>query len=299
MRSVSYERIANGVLVSSEIKGRVISAETKDEDLIMIVKMTGSRPSKVRATIRGCGITDPFRIIGASVEAVGEYSELMPADDPGCFDYRLYMRSRGICVSFKAYSFEITDTGDSIPVRIRRHLYRAREDFISRFDDETAGFIRGIIFGDKSGIDEDTIREFNENSTGHILAVSGLHVGFLYGLLRFLTGRRRSRKVSAMIIAILIMYGEMTMWSPATIRAMIVMSISLLSLHFERRSDLLTSVSLAALLIFLKEPYQLFNAGFQLSFMAMCGIAFFTKPISRFTGEALGVMLAVQMGLFR
>ena len=296
MRSVSYERIANGVLESSEIKGRVISAETKDEDLIMIVKMTGSRPSKVRATIRGCGITDPFRIIGASVEAVGEYSELMPADDPGCFDYRLYMRSRGICVSFKAYSFEITDTGDSIPVRIRRHLYRAREDFISRFDDETAGFIRGIIFGDKSGIDEDTVREFNENSTGHILAVSGLHVGFLYGLLRFLTGRRRSRKVSALIIAILIMYGEMTMWSPATIRAMIVMSISLLSLHFERRSDLLTSVSLAALLILLKEPYQLFNAGFRLSFMAMCGIAFFTKPISRFCGEALGVMLAVQMG---
>ena len=77
---------------------------------------------------------------------------------------------------------------------------------------------------------------------------------------------------------------------------MIVMCINLLSLHFERHADLLSSVSLAAFLILLKEPYQLFNSGFQLSFMAMCGIAFFTKPISHFCGEAIGVMMAVQMG---
>lgn len=296
IRSISYERTAIRALENSEISGRVMTAEIKDEDLIMLIRMTGDGPPKVRVTIRGCGVTEPFEIIGAVIEAVGEYNEIMPADDPGCFDYRLYMRSKGVCVSFKAYSFEITDEGRSIPVRVRRHLYRSREDFISRFDGETAAFIRGIIFGDKSEIDEDTVREFNENSTGHILAVSGLHIGFLYGLLRILTGRRRNKAVSALIIVILIMYGEMTMWSPATVRAIIVMSISLLSLHFERQADLLSSVSLAAFLILLKEPYQLFNAGFQLSFMAMCGIAFFTKPISRFSGEALGVMLAVQMG---
>ena len=296
IRSISYERTAIKALESSEIRGKVMTAEIKDEDLIMLIRRTGDGPSKVRVTIRGCGVTEPFEIIGASIEAVGEYNEIMPADNPGCFDYRLYMRSKGVCVSFKAYSFEITDAGSSIQTRIKRHLYRSREAFISKFDSETAAFIRGIIFGDKSEIDDDTVREFNENSTGHILAVSGLHIGFLYGLLRILTGRRRNKVISALIIVILIMYGEMTMWSPATIRAIIVMSISLLSLHFERQADLLSSVSLAAFLILLKEPYQLFNAGFQLSFMAMCGIAFFTKPISRFSGETLGVMLAVQMG---
>ena len=296
IHSISYERTANRALKSADIRGKVISAEIKDEDLVMIVKRTDIGPSKAKVTIKGCGEAEPFAIIGAAIEAVGEYSEIVPADDPGCFDYRLYMRSRGVSISFKAYSFEITDPGNSLTVRLRRQLYRSREEFINIFDDETAAFIRGIIFGDKSEIDEDTVREFNENSTGHILAVSGLHVGFLYGLLRVLTGRRRSRKVSALIIAVFIMYGEMTMWSPATMRAMIVMSISLLSLHFERQADLMTSVSLAAFLILLKEPYQLFNGGFQLSFMAMCGIAFFTKPISRFSGETLGVMLAVQMG---
>ena len=294
LRSASYDRIEAHAFESNSISGRVILAESKDDDLVMTVRRKGDGPSKVRVTVKGCEATADLP--GASIEAVGEYSGIMPADDPGCFDYRLYMRSKGICVSFRAYSFEITDPGSTIPVRVRRRLYRSREEFISRFDGQTAAFIRGVIFGDKSEIDEDTVKEFNENSTGHILAVSGLHIGFLYGLLRTLTGKKRSRALTAVVIAVLIMYGEMTMWSPATVRAVMVMSISLLALHFGRMSDLLSSLSLAALLILLKEPYQLFNSGFQLSFMAMCGIAFFTKPVSAVTGRALGVMISVQLG---
>lgn len=307
IRYAVYGRISSAVPESGAVRGRVISAQTKDDDLKIVLRRTDGIRSKILLTVSGCAQKDEdagseaeteaaFELAGAVIEASGEYKSIVPADDPGCFDYRLYMKSKGICVSLKAYSFEIIDPGDSFPISIRRRLYRSREAFIGRFDEGTAGFIRGVIFGDKSEIDEDTVREFNENSTGHILAVSGLHVGFLYGLLRALTGRRRGFVISAVIIAVIIMYGEMTMWSPATVRACIVMSISLLSLHFRRPFDLLTSVSLAALLILIKEPYQLVNSGFQMSFMAMCGIAFFTKPIASVTGEALGVMLAVQAG---
>ena len=300
-RSAYYDSVATSLSGSGTIRGRVISAETKDDDLIMIIRSEGIRSQKVRLTVHGfvdedAGTQDLCGHIGSVIEAVGEYNELMPADDPGCFDYRLYMRSRGVAVSFKAYSFETVDPGRQIRFRYKRFLYRSREAFLARFDTETAGFIRGVIFGDRSEIDEDTVREFNENSTGHILAVSGLHIGFLYGLLRTMTGRKKNKWASALIIAVVLMYGGMTMWSPATTRACMVMGISLLSIHFRRPFDLLTSVSLAALLILLKEPYQLFNSGFQMSFLAMCGIAFLKKPISTVTGEAIGVMLAVQAG---
>lgn len=300
-RSAYYDGIESSLSGSATIKGRVISAETKDNDLIMIIRSEGERHSKVRLTVKDFVTEDTYteeicRHIGSVIEAAGEYKEMMPADDPGCFDYRRYMRSRGVAVSFKAYSFETTDPGAQIRFRYKRFLYRSRESFLSMFDAGTAAFIRGVIFGDRSEIDDDTVREFNENSTGHILAVSGLHIGFLYGLLRAMTGRKRNRWASALIIAAVIMYGGMTMWSPATSRACIVMGISLLSLHFRRPFDLLTSVSLAALLILAKEPYQLFNSGFQMSFLAMCGIAFLKKPISSVTGEALGVMLSVQAG---
>lgn len=183
------------------------------------------------------------------------------------------------------------------PGRIRQTLYESRDMFIDRFDEETGAFIRGVIFGDKGDIEEELIDEFNDNQTGHILAVSGLHIGFLYSLLRLLTGRRRTKTVTVLIIAILLLYGEMTMWSAPTVRACIVMIVSLLAVHLKRRADLLTSVSLAAFLILTFDPYQLFKAGFQMSMLTMASIAILTKPLSMKLGETLGMMTAVQAGI--
>ena len=189
------------------------------------------------------------------------------------------------------------ETGDDAPGVLRQTLYHSRDRFVSYFDEETGSFIKGVIFGDKSDIDDEIINEFNNNQTGHILAVSGLHIGFLYSLLRFLTGKKRTRTVSAMIILVLMLYGEMTAWSAPNVRACIVLSINLLAVHFRRKADLLTSVSLAAFLILSFDPYQLFEAGFQMSMLAMTSIAILTKPVSMKLGETLGMIIAVQAGI--
>lgn len=317
IRARSYNAAMSYIADRDTVSGSVITVSVKDDKIKLIVKNRHSGPRRVLVTLdeaasersaenaRACtseafaeayARTGAFAYTGMVIEARGEYTEIPSADDPGCFDYSLYMKSKGVTVRFKAYILEVTDAEIPLSSRIRLSLFSARERFISRFDTEMQGFIRGVIFGDKSEIDEDILEEFNSNSTGHILAVSGLHVGFLYGLLRFLTARRRTLPVSLMIIAVILLYGEMTMWSPATVRACIVMTISLCSAHFRRTSDLLTSVSLAAFLILTYQPYQLFNSGFQLSFLALCGIAFLTRPIASVTGEAIAVMLAVQAG---
>ena len=314
-RSLSYDAALTYLHDQDHVKGKVTSVSVKDDKVRLIIKNRDAGPAKVLVTLDedaversvqqdGDGtindganvLTEAYGYIGATIEARGEFAELSSADNPGCFDYSLYMKSKGVTVRFKAYIIESCDSKISLSTRTKRFLYDTRESFISRFDGETQGFIRGVIFGDKSEIDEDILEEFNNNSTGHILAVSGLHVGFLYGLLRFMTARRRTLPVSALIIAVILLYGEMTMWSAATVRACIVMTISLCSAHFRRCSDLLTSISLAAFLILSYQPYQLFNSGFQLSFLALCGIAFLSAPIAAVAGETVAVMLAVQIG---
>lgn len=293
-----------------QLRGRVISADIRDDRLRMTVRKTDEpcRGMKLQLSLthysrhplydESGAETDmqAYDMSGAAIIARGEFIETMPADDPGCFDNRLYLRAKGVCLYFKADGVDIEDSSADITGRLRRGLYRSREEFLKYFDEETSGFIRGVIFGDKTEIDEETVREFNINSTGHILAVSGLHVGFLYALLKMLTGRRRTRAVSLCVIFALITYGEMTMWSPATLRACIVLSVSVLAVHFRRPFDLLSSVSLAALIILVYQPYQLFDPGFRLSFLAMSGIAFFSKPLSTAFGEVLGAMMAVQLG---
>ena len=335
IKHIAYNSSVSLVHDKNYIRGKVISVTVKDDRVQLIIRNDDAGPVKVLVTldeyaaVRSYGRFDELgasvdfdadmdnddsvdndlpeeykafealgadSYIGETVEARGEYTEFPSADDPGCFDYSLYMKSKGVTMRFKAYILEVTDAGIPMSARVRRYLYRSRESFIRQFDADTQGFIRGVIFGDKSEIDEDLLEEFNNNSTGHILAVSGLHIGFLYGLLRFLTAQKRTIPVSILIIAVILLYGGMTMWSPATVRACIVMTVSLLAVHLRRCSDLLTSISLAAFLILTFQPYQLFNSGFQLSFLALCGIAFLTPPIASLTGEAIAVMLAVQLG---
>ena len=291
------------------LSGRVVSAVTKDERLELVVR-TGREngmPRKVKLILRDYPshpATDEtgsiiyenaYELTGTHVKAGGEFRDPPGADDPGVFDQRLYLRAKSTPVTFRANGIDVTDEGGRL-ASFRRYLFSTREDFISLFDDETAGFIRGAVFGDKREIDEDIIKEFNANSTGHILAVSGLHMGFLYALLRTLSGRRKTAGISAAIIAVITVYGEMTLWSPATVRACMVMSLSMISVHFRRPFDLLTSVSLAALIMLVIQPYQLFDTGFRMSFLAMSGIAFMTKPLSSLAGEGLGMMLSVQAG---
>lgn len=314
-RSLSYDAAMTYLHDQDYVKGKVTSISVKDDKLRLIIKNIDAGPAKILVTLDEDAVerslqqavqgkttaeanlqTVACRYIGATIEARGEFAEIYSADNPGCFDYSLYMKSKGVTIRFKAYFIETCDSKASLSTRMKRWLFKIRESFISRFDSDTQGFIRGVIFGDKSEIDEDILEEFNNNSTGHILAVSGLHIGFLYGLLRFMTARRRTLPVSAIIIAVILLYGEMTMWSAATVRACIVMTISLCSAHFRRCSDLLISISLASFLILSYQPYQLFNSGFQLSFLALCGIAFLSAPIAAVTGETIAVMLAVQIG---
>ena len=287
------ERYVTG---STRVMGTVINCVPSGEKIRLTLRSRDLWHPKVLVTLKSYDEeTGPAGLYGAEIEAYGQYRDIEPASDPGCFDYGIYLRGRGTGLLFGAEGIRIAGKSESILILCRKYLYGMREDFISLFDDDTSGFIRGVIFGDKRDIDEELINEFNQNSTGHILAVSGLHMGFLFGLLKVLTGRRRTPALSFIVIAVLVIYGEMTMWSSATVRACLVTAASIISIHVRRRFDLLTSVCSAAFCILAAEPYQLFDAGFQLSFLAMTGISIVTRPIASVTGDAIAAALAVQL----
>lgn len=286
-------------------KGRIISAEDKGDYLrftVRVGKDKKGRSCKAIADYKSYfgaeGDVSKGNIaeyIGKKTVIYGQLSELREADNPGCFDYRDYMRSRGIAYRIKATHME-TEPGDTYIWRLRRGFISARERFLSNFDEESGNFLRGLVFGDKSEIDEDILKEFQLNSTGHILAVSGLHIGFLHSLLRLLSARKRSWPASLLVISVMIIYGEMSMWSSSVIRAVMVISLSILSVNVRKRFDLLTSLSAAAFLILLMRPYMLFNSGFQLSFGAMTSIALFSERLKRYFGNLAGAALSVQIG---
>lgn len=240
---------------------------------------------------------DIYNMLGTNITAYGNLRKPENQSNPGCFNYRIYQYSRGISHNFSAKYIKINDTSDNLFWKYKRRVYRTRDSFLSYFRSQERAIVKGIIFGDKSEIDEDTIEEFNANSTGHILAVSGLHVGFLFALLRFLTKKRKNVFITIIIISVLILYGEMTAWSPATIRAVMILGINLVAVYAKRTADLLSSLSVSAMVILVYNPYMLFNMGFQMTYVALLSLVFLTEPMEYFLGTAAAPIGAIQIGI--
>ena len=167
---MSYNAAMSYIADRDTVSGSVISVSVKDDKIQLVVKNRHSGPRRVLVTLdeaasersaenaRACtseafaeayARTGAFAYTSTVIEARGEYTEISSADDPGCFDYSLYMKSKGVTVRFKAYILEVTDAEIPLSSRIRLSLFSARERFISRFDTEMQGFIRGVIFGDR------------------------------------------------------------------------------------------------------------------------------------------------------
>lgn len=286
----------------NSITGRVESIKTKNDSYKIIIDNTSIKGSKKIEVSYYDEIdyeNDIYELLGARICIFGKLKKPTEQENPCCFNYKLYQYSKGIRFNFSAKSIVVENYSNNLFWKYKRLVSRCRENFLSQFNynPEIRAFIKGVIFGDKSEINEETIEEFNDNSTGHILAVSGLHIGFLFALLRFITKKSRSKASTIIIIFVLIIYGEMTSWSPSTIRATLVLGINLMAIYARRTPDLLSSISASAFVILICNPYMLFNSGFQMSFMALLGLVFFANPLEYFVGKYFAPLFAIQLSI--
>ena len=132
----------------------------------------------------------------------------------------------------------------------------------------------GLLLGVKGGIDEDFLSQMRTLGMGHILAVSGLHVGFvvlvLLGLARLVPWGQAPR-VAGVGIGLL-GYTLITGAPPSVVRASIMAILFLWGRALERKPDVWNILAAAAIISLLIHPRSLFTASFQLSFSAVAGI---------------------------
>ena len=211
--------------------------------------------------------------------------------NPGGFDYCRHMALQRVHGStwVRADRLQIESGPQSrSPERL---LQQARQRLSRSID--AAGFtvaadqravLKALVFGDRSGIDDGLRQRFNRAGAGHLLAISGLHVGIVatlvFGLLRwvfsfstFLLWRGWGRAWAAgATLAPVLAYGWLAGMSPSTQRAVIMVSVFLFSLMLGRSRDTLNTLAVAALVILIVYPPSLFSISFQLSFAAVLAI---------------------------
>lgn len=294
-----------------KIRGRIVSCEeNKDYTVFDIDTFILGRKTKVRCSEFNKNLwnTKKEKIkYGDLVMISGKLEIPSKARNPGCFDYRSYLLTKKIVYIMKAseikhntYKGIANNNFYNNIWKYRKKLQVNKEKFlhcIAEKDTKVYGFIKGITFGDSSSLDKNTIDEFRDNTTAHVLAVSGLHVGIIYGMLRIMTFGRYSYLIAIFTTAVMCLYGEITMWNISTARAVILVIIAVCSFYVSKPFDLLTALSVAFMIMLTYNPFLIFGASFEMSFLAVAGIAFFTENLGRVFGNEIGFLISLQLAM--
>ena len=213
---------------------------------------------------------DAYGIVGREIRVTGPLSIPDGRRNPGCFDYRLYLKGRRIFTIVDVSRYRLVCGRVKRPVLhflsvCKGRFYRAVEPYLS---DEEFQLLAGLMFGDTSLMDESLYEQFRLTGTAHVLAVSGLHVGLLYAVvLKFLKGR--SAVVSAVVSGgLILVYAALSSFSVSVLRASFMIALNIAARFLNRRYDLTNAATLTAIVFLFFNPYQLFDSGFQLSFCA-------------------------------
>ncbi len=137
---------------------------------------------------------------------------------------------------------------------------------------ETAALLRGLLLADRGEIDYETKTQFINAGVVHVLAVSGLHVGYIILIFLFLFGRFNLYLRSILTIIGLICFMLVTGVPPSVFRATVMSIVLIIAILTNRSTNLINSISIAAVIILAFNPNEIYNPGFQLSFAAVLAI---------------------------
>ncbi|MBS0203088.1 MAG: DNA internalization-related competence protein ComEC/Rec2 [Planctomycetes bacterium] len=219
--------------------------------------------------------------IGDMIEVTGMLKRPAEPANPGEFDSRRWLRSQSLhatltaalpdAVVIQGRERTLADTLLVLRAVVRR---RAEELISNRMRPRTSTVAQSLLLGSRVELDRDLRRAFAESGTLHVLAISGLNVGLLWGWLWVLCrALRLSPCVSLVaVLALLPAYALITDANPPVVRATIVAVVMAFGQLIGRTTSQWNSLALAALLVLAWNPSDLFNAGAQLSFVAVCAI---------------------------
>ena len=209
--------------------------------------------------------------------------------NPCEFNYRRYMEGRGIRYTGFFRARDIAGHMPATRLTVRERSQRTAHALITLFaeaglHDEGLGVVTALTLGDRDLLDREHLEAFARSGVMHIMAVSGLHVGMismaLSWMLFFLRGRLKPLR-AVITVPLLWVFAFITGLSPSVLRATIMFTFLQAGTLTRRPPSSMNSLLASAFIMTAARPAVLFEAGFQLSYLA---VAFIILFYSRFSG---------------
>lgn len=225
---------------------------------------------------------------GDWVRATGSLQAIPPPRNPCEFDARGWMALRAITceMDVAAPADLVVDSkasGFSLPAIARQcRGWMEKTLRVGIADDPViCDLIAGMVIGVTSSIPDALQQDFRNTGTFHLFSVSGLHVGMigvmLWQVLKTVGAGRRASV--AIIIPALFFYVLITGWKSASLRSAVMSAIFLIGIGASRRPVPINSLCAAGFLILAGWTNELFNPGFQFSFLVVAAILLLAGPL--------------------
>ncbi len=210
--------------------------------------------------------------------------------NPGAFDYRQYCATQNIHyqVYLQRKDYLCAGMGGT---SFQRFLFAAREHtlhILKKFipGEKEIGVAEALLIGYRNDLDKDLVRSYSNTGVVHIIAISGLHLGMIYGLLIYLLQPLRRRKWMRwlkpfIILGILWGFALLTGAAASILRSAVMFSFIVIGESLGRKTQVYNTLAASAFCLLVYDPNFLWDVGFQLSYAAVLSIILFMKPIYR------------------
>jgi competence protein ComEC len=226
-------------------------------------------------------------------------------NNPGRYDYEAAMRQKGLtCAGSVSDARLVVPMGKGslgFPMDLLEKARRPlRERFQERLSPGNRALYSALILGERQGLRQGMREPFSRTGLGHVLAVSGLHIGLVAWLVFFvskgllsrsygLTLRTDIHKLAAVLTCFpVVAYTCLAGFQVSSQRAMIMALTYLFSMIMGREKEVWSTLALAALIILAADPYALFSLSFQLSFLAVTGILWLAPALYKRIPSIIG-----------
>lgn len=221
-----------------------------------------------------------------------------PSGNPYSFNWADYLLTQGVGgTAYTPYCVRMSQAEQPFSLRVWALTVQEAsvEKLQSHFEGTEFAMLSAMTVGDKRGLTQTVRQVFSETGTSHLLALSGLHLGILFGIYQFLflkRLRRRGYRFAAVGIGLVLVWlFALVAGMPISLqRAATMLSLMQLMQLSRRDTQGMDRLFVSAILILLMSPLALFDVGFQLSFLSVASILLVVPLFPTLSMERNGIV---------
>ncbi|MFZ1806496.1 MAG: ComEC/Rec2 family competence protein, partial [Cyclobacteriaceae bacterium] len=231
----------------------------------------------------------PAYFYGDKILVQGRPQLLQPPQNPHEFDFRRFLSFKNIYYQQFIKSDQVQLISKAKTKGLRYYSFIVRQWGTEQLkvqlpNKQEQAIALALTLGVTDGIDNQLQSAYASSGAMHVLAVSGLHVGILYGIVMLLFRPFGNLSWSRWVIAVVSLivlwsFAFITGLSPSVLRAVTMFSFIAIAKPFGRRTSIYNTLASSAFILLLFDPYLIMSVGFQLSYLAVLGIVTIHRPL--------------------